>query len=108
MQRIKRKLTAALTAVLATTEAINNSENAGGVVFIPGDSSITSLAFYAAPTRTGTFLPLQEEVGDGTTWPCSRTVEAGKCYELPAAIYPAQFLKVVTNASDDVDFVFTS
>ena len=68
----------------------------GGTIFIPSGSSITTLTYYAAEKLGGTFLPLYES--DGST-AVTQTVEAGKAYDMPAAIFGCLVIKIRVNSN---------
>lgn len=91
--------TVSLNTATSTTDAIVLSYHVSGVIYIPTGSSITSLTYYASYDGGTTYLPLQEEVGDGTTRACTRTVAAAKAYELPGAPAGATHIKITTNAA---------
>lgn len=89
--------TYALTTDVATNPVIDFRGAAGGTVFVPAGSSITSLTWYAAPDPEGDFLPLND--ADGAI---VQTVEAGKAYDLPAACFGARALKVDPDAAGSI------
>jgi len=88
-----------LTTVLGTTPELAFQHAAGGTVFVPSGSSITSLTYYAATAIGGTYLPLNDASGSAVT----QTVAAGKAYDLPAACFGCCALKIVANAAGSVD-----
>jgi len=93
----------AITGALGTTEAItlvamNAQTYAGGIIYIPAGSSLTSLTFYAAWADGEDFVAMVDHDGEAV----SLTVEAGKCYPLPIATYGAALLKLVGNASGTI------
>ena len=52
---------------------------AGGVISVPGGSTITSLTFYHCDTEGGTYQPLHDSSGTAVTM----TVAAGNSYVQP-------------------------
>lgn len=100
-RRVSPKLTKAITALLATTAVIDMTPYASGVIFIPAGSALTTLTFHAAPTleTNGTYLPLHDSAGT----PIVMTVAAEKCYQLPAACYGAQGIKIVGNDAGSIN-----
>lgn len=97
--RQSRRATVSITNSASTTGEIDFSGAAGGIVFVPSGSELTSLTYHAAPALGGTYLPLSDAAGEAVT----QTVEAGKAYDLPAACYGAAALKIVGNTAGNVD-----
>lgn len=93
------RLTIGLNTAIGTTEEIPFETASGGTLYIPAGSPITSLTFYAAPVRSGTYLPLYDKAAAAVTM----TVSAGKCYELPGAVFGCLALKIITDAAGNVD-----
>lgn len=106
-EREVTSVTVALTTSAGTTPQIAKGLYSKGVIHVPAGSSITSLTFHAATESNGTYLPLYEERGSGATAACTRTVSAGKSYELPAAISGAPFIKIVADAAGSVTISLT-
>jgi hypothetical protein len=96
--RQTEQLSLALTASLNTTPLVDFSAAAGGTIFVPAASPITTLTYYAAPDNGGTFLPLNDAAGVAVT----QTVAAGKAYDMPAACFGAAALKIVVNSAGAV------
>ncbi len=95
-------LTVSLNTAEGTTEEIPYEAYAGGMVFIPSGSSITTLTWWAAPKRGGTFLAAKDEDAAAVT----QTVAASDAIEIPKALYGAGAIKAVTNASGNVEISF--
>ncbi len=90
--------TLALTTSDTTTPELLYGHAAGGTIFIPAASSITTLTYYAAKDPGGTYLPLQTSAGVAVT----QTVAAGRAYDMPAACYGCRGLKIKANAAGTV------
>jgi hypothetical protein len=88
----------ALTTSAATTPETDFLGVAGGTVYIPTGSTITTLTYHAAPQPGGTFLALQDSSGAAVT----QTVAAEKAYDMPAAVFGVGALKIVANAAGSV------
>lgn len=71
----------------------------GGTIFIPAASPITSLTYWAAEKAGGTYLPLYE--ADGST-AVTQTVEAGRAYDMPAAVFGCLAIKIRVNSNGSV------
>lgn len=93
------RMAIALDTAIGTTEEIPFELASGGTIHIPAASPITSLTFWAAPKRGGTFLALYDKLAAAVVL----TVSASKCYELPAAVFGCTSLKIVVNAAGTVD-----
>lgn len=91
-------VTVAVTDALATAQEIIFSDQAGGRVYIPSGSSITSLTWYDAPEPGGTFLASYDEYGTAL----AQTVAAEKSYEIPVSLAGAGALKVVGDAAGTI------
>lgn len=98
-RQIGTRLTIALDTAIGTTEEIPFEAASGGTIHIPLGSSITTLTFWAAPKRGGTFLALYDKAAAAVVM----TVSASKCYELPTAVFGCASLKIVVNAAGNVD-----
>jgi hypothetical protein len=104
IDRQTESLTLALTTSAGTTPAVNFAQFAGGRIYIPTGSSITTLTFHDAPTPDGTYLPAQDADGEAITL----TVEAGKSYPLPDELFAAAQLKIVADAAGSVALALKS
>ena len=87
-----------LNTALNTTPEIDIAEFGQGEIYIPSGSTITSLTFNVCPYSGGVYLPAQDTTGAAVTL----TVAAAKAYPLPAVIFGAALLKIVTNAAGAV------
>ena len=97
MARVCRNFSFTLDSTLGDTPEIPIGEYASGQINIPAASSITSLTYYASPTSGGTYLAAQD--GSGAL---VQTVAASKSYQMPAAIFGAGNIKILTNADGAV------
>ena len=88
-----------LATTLGNTPVIGTEGAAGGVIFIPSGSTITTLTYHAAPDSGGTFLPLHDSEGMAIT----QAVAAGNAYDLPSPCYGAGALKIVSDAAGAVE-----
>lgn len=93
-------ITVTADSTLADSEELIMQGMAGGMIYVPSGSSITSLTFYAAHTKGGTYF----QIYDADNAAVSRTVAAGRSYSLPEECYGARFLKFVPNADGTVYF----
>ena len=91
--------TVTLNTATSTTEELRLGSYAGGFLFIPADSTITSLTWYVAEKPGGTYLAANDE----DSHPITQTVTAGQAYAIPAALFGAIVAKAVSDAEDDVD-----
>ena len=82
-----------LNTTVGTTPEIDFRGFSKAVVYIPSGSSITSLAYHAAPVLGGDYEPLY----DGDNAVAANTVAADRAVVLPAAIAPVAFLKIVVD-----------
>lgn len=89
----QRRLDLAITTDPATTEPIDFREAAGGVVFLPAEAGINTLAFYAAPARGVDPLPLVDAAGNVV----ELEVAAGHAYALPDACFGIGLLFLVAD-----------
>lgn len=85
--------TVSVTASAGTTGEIPFEECAGGMIFVPTGSALTSLTFHAGEKSGGTFLPAYDADGNALV----RTVAAGMAYPIPSALYGAGAIKIVGN-----------
>lgn len=95
-ERYCTNITKSLTAVLATTPEITISGYAAGAIFIP--TGITSLTYYAAYGTGGTYVPIYDQDGTAIT----QTVVADRAYAMPSDVFGAGQIKIVADASGDV------
>lgn len=84
--------------VLADAEELGFSDWITGIVYVPSGSTITSLTWYAAYERGGTFYAAYDSNGDAVT----QTVAATKAYPIPLALAGAVALKAVGDADGTV------
>lgn len=91
-------VTLLLDTAEGTTAKFDMENAAGGTIYIPTGSPITTLTFWAAPLYGGTFLALYDSLGAAVTM----TVSAAKAYDLPAALYGVGAVKIVVNAQGTV------
>lgn len=105
----------ALNTAEGTTPEIDYSGVESAMIFIPAGSSITSIAFYAAPKIGGTYLPVYQfdyllATGTGTytegAVTIGGTVTAGRAYPVPACLRGAGAIKAVVNAAGSVNISF--
>ena len=102
--RISTAGTVALTASLSTTPEIHYHSMAGGTVYIPTGSPITSLTWYCAEnpsgdaTLAGTYIAAYDFSGSAAT----QTVVAPGAYPIPVALFGAGMLKCVVNSAGSV------
>lgn len=80
------------------SEEILCGSYAGGIVFVPSGSSITTITWYVAEKPGGTYLVLLDDSGGSIV----QTVAAGYAYALPAALFGARAAKAVGNAAGSV------
>lgn len=83
---------------LASCEEIGFGSFAGGMIFVPVGSSITSLTWYAAESPGGTYLAANDEDGNAIT----QTVAAEAAYQLPLALYGCRALKAFGDAAGTI------
>lgn len=88
-----------LDTLPASTVEIDYSNAAGGSIYIPAGSPITTLTYQVSPVPGGTYVPLYDGAGAAVT----RTVAAGRCYPIPVECYGCGQIKIVVNAAGPVD-----
>lgn len=66
-----------------------------GMVHLPAEFDGTALTFTVSPTYGGTYVALEDSSGAAVTL----TVEAGKAYALPEALFGAPYCKLVSGTS---------
>lgn len=84
--------------VLADCDQIITGDYIVAEVFVPADSDLTTLTWYAAPARGGTYLPAYD--ADGA--PIVQAVAAGGAYPVPVDLAACRALKAVGNADGTV------
>lgn len=89
-----------ITTSLATCEAVDYQGSAGGEIYVPAGSSITTLTFHVARKPDGTY----HAAYDGASSPAAvtLTVAGGNAYPLPDAIFGAGAFKMVGDAAGSV------
>lgn len=87
-----------ITNSAATTGEITLSAYAGGMIFIPAGSPLTTLTWWASNKSGGTFLPANDMDGVSIV----QTVAHTNCYPLPYDLFGARAIKAVGNDSGDV------
>jgi hypothetical protein len=90
-----------LTNNLNTTPQIDITNFSVGQIHIPAGSPITSLTFYAAPERDGTYLPLKTSTGAAVT----QTVAQNNAYDWPAPLAGCRFIKIVADNGATITIV---
>ena len=90
--------TVALTTSAATTPEISVGEFSSGEVYVPTGSSITTLTYHVAPYSGGTYLPAQDASGSAVT----QTVAQTKAYPIPAILFGAAMIRIVSDAAGSV------
>jgi hypothetical protein len=83
-----------VATAVASSEEIRLSSYAGGMIFVPAGSSITTLTWYAAEKPDGTYLVAYDEDNIAVT----QTVQAGRCYPIPSALFGCRAIKAVDAA----------
>jgi hypothetical protein len=63
----------------------------GVILFVPEGETVVTISLYVSPTSGGTYLPLYDSVSSVV----SMTVSAGRAYQIPFAMFPARFMKIV-------------
>jgi hypothetical protein len=81
----------------AASTGFNNKNFAGGMVYVPAGSSITSLAWYGSSDGI-LFYPIYDGAGNAVT----STVAASECCLIPAACFASAFLKAVDAAGGTI------
>lgn len=91
------------TVTVDTTSAASGeilfSEFGGGFIYVPTGSSITSLTWYTAPVRGGTYLAANDQDGLAIV----QTVAEAKAYAIPSELFGACVLKAVGDAAGTID-----
>lgn len=89
--------TIAVDTTAAACDPIPFADYAGGQVYVPAGSSLTSLTWYGSGDNA-TFYPVQDGLGNAVT----STVAASMCCLIPAACFACLFLKAVGNAAGTI------
>lgn len=94
-----------VTNALGTTGQADISKYSTGKVIVPTGSALTTLTFYAADQKDGTYVPIY----NGTT-AVTLTVAAGRAYSLPADVMGFKWIKIVGSAvsADGVELILQS
>lgn len=87
-------------STLANTKTIPFGGYAGGRIYVPAGSTITTLTFYDAPSEDGTFLASYDDAA--TPAAITLTVSAGKSYPIPPKLFGAGAIKMLGNAAGTV------
>ena len=82
------------TAVANSTE-IQFGGHAGGLVYVPTGTSMTTLTWYASPKSGGTFYAVE----DGAAGAIQSTVSGGDAVPIPPECYGAAVLKIEADAA---------
>jgi len=104
MIRSTQKQTVAVTADASTTGIVKWGDRAGGMVYVPTGSPITTLIFHVAPGESSddVFLPAYD---DTPTTPVAITLtglSGGRAYPLPVKIFGTGAFKMVGNDAGNV------
>lgn len=91
--------TVAVTTDAATTGEIKYAAEAGQFI-IPNGSTITSLTWYAAEKKVGTYGAAYKE--DGTTALVQSSLAANKAYPIPASLAGAGAIKAVGDHAGNI------
>jgi hypothetical protein len=93
-----------LTTAQGTTGRLNYEDASGARIYIPAGSSITTLTYYDAPVDEADDTTVWYEAMDDADTPAAivRTVEAGKSYPIPEALFGARFIAIKADAAGDV------
>lgn len=86
-----------LTTSLNTTPEINIEDYTMGEIFIPTGSPITALTYYVAPGVGTTANPAVYTPAYVVTTPIAQSVSGGKAYQMPAGLFGAGAMKIVSN-----------
>ena len=107
---IERRLGPVITATIAvggtTSEIVNVSEAAIGMVYLPATFDGTTITFLCSPTYGGTYVALE----DASSNAVSITTAASQCFTIPEAVFGAGFIKLVagsTQTTTDTDILIT-
>lgn len=98
IQRSFETLEFAIASGATTSNGVDVSRLAGGVLFVPSAYiSNATLVFHACDTEDGTYLPLTDTAGDAV----GLTITAGEAIEVPEQVFLCPFVKVVIGAVAD-------
>lgn len=89
-----------ITASVATCEAVDYQGSAGGEIYVPAGSSLTTLTFHVARKPEGTFHAAYD--GEAPPAAVTLTVAAEQAYPIPDAIFGAGAFKMVGNTTGSV------
>ena len=95
-------LSVAVDTNVADAQEVNYEEAAGGEIYVPSTSSITSLTFHVAPFRGGTFYPAKNSANAAV----SQAVTAGSAYPISPSIFGSGAFKLVGDADGTVFITF--
>tara|TARA_B100000809_G_scaffold100422_1_gene98940 strand:+ start:1322 stop:1642 length:321 start_codon:yes stop_codon:yes gene_type:complete len=96
--RTTGELSVSITASASTSATIAFRSFAGGTVYVPNGSSLTTLTPHVAPNPDATFEPAHDESGSAI----SITVSADQAHPLPTALFACGALKLVGNTTGTV------
>lgn len=85
-----------LTNNLSTTEAIDFTRDASGILLIPAGYASNTLTVYVSDALEGTYLALTQSDGTAVTI----TVTASKAVEIPVYAFAGHYLKFVQSSND--------
>ena len=92
------ELSVDITASAGTSATIAFRSFAGGMIYVPNGSSITTLTAHAAPNPDGTFEPAYDESGTAI----AITVAADQAHPIPTALFAAGSIRLVGNTTGTV------
>jgi len=84
-----------VATAVATSQVIRYGPWAGGMVYIPAGSSMTTLTWHACETEDGTYLAAEDAASSAVT----QTVAASQAHPIPVALAGARFIKATANAA---------
>ena len=93
------QISVAVGTAAADSTPISMMEYAGGMIYMPATTSISTLTWLSSLHEAGPYVPLQDGAGTAAT----STVGANMCCPLPAVCYPAAHLKAIGNAAGVFD-----
>lgn len=89
----------AIDTVLADATPFSVRDMAGGYIDMPTTSTLTSITWYAATSKGGTYRAAIDENGDAIV----STVVQNQAPALPSALYNYHWLKGVGNVAETVN-----
>lgn len=96
-------LTVALNTAVGTTAPIDYGEMAGGEIYIPAASNISSLTYHVSSTSLASGnTPVYVAAQDASGSPVTQVVGATKAYPIPEALFGAVTIKIVADAAETV------